>query len=361
MRLLAVLLLSSVVATPASAPKVRAVSLPRTATAGAAWRTVVSVLPPTRATLTARGPASLSARLAPTKQRGIYSATLRFPRAGSWTIAAVVGKRTTRLGVVRVDVARDPLLVDPFTVAAEPGGTLAVGQFDRGGLLRVPANGRATTVVDHTGVIHVSVAPSGALIVSARDGVFRLEGQTLVLLGPVGTSAAADAAGNVYVAEYEGRVHRIAPDGTTTTFAGLGTEGYSGDGGPATAAQFFHPHGIAVGVDGAVYVADTENRRIRRIDPRTGTISTLGQDAGIVASIAVASDGTVYTADLARDGVGGGIMRTTPNGVTTRIYSGEANGVAVGADGSVYVNQWQAKRILVLRPGARTWETFARG
>jgi hypothetical protein len=57
--------------------------------------------------------------------------------------------------------------------------------------------------------------------------------------------------------------------------AGTGETGYSGDGGPAVAAKFNGPKGIAYGIDGSLYIVDTENHVIRRIDLKSGTIATV--------------------------------------------------------------------------------------
>src|SRR4051812_45651627 len=100
-------------------PKVHA-TFPTVATVGAGWRASVSVLPPARATLLARGPSILRAALAPAKARGRYPATLRFPAAGTWSISVAVGKRTIQVGRVTVDIPADPRLLDPFSLAAEP-------------------------------------------------------------------------------------------------------------------------------------------------------------------------------------------------------------------------------------------------
>lgn len=87
---------------------------------------------------------------------------------------------------------------------------------------------------------------------------------------------AFDSKGNLYVCE-EGnhRIRKIDGAGIITTFAGTGTAGFSGDGGPATSAQINHPSSIAVDSStNAVYFTDENNNRIRCIDT-TGTISTL--------------------------------------------------------------------------------------
>ncbi|MFN0167886.1 MAG: hypothetical protein ACKV22_15780 [Bryobacteraceae bacterium] len=85
-----------------------------------------------------------------------------------------------------------------------------------------------------------------------------------------------DDQGNWYICEHKGeRVVRVNPDGSTTLVAGTGSEGYSGDGGPATAAQFKDPHGIVITRNRLMYVADTQNHVVRKIDLRTGTITTI--------------------------------------------------------------------------------------
>lgn len=70
-------------------------------------------------------------------------------------------------------------------------------------------------------------------------------------------------------------VRRIAPDGTLTTVAGTGEAGYSGDGGPGTKAQLNQPHEIRFGADGQLYIADTSNHAVRKLDIRTGVITTI--------------------------------------------------------------------------------------
>jgi DNA-binding beta-propeller fold protein YncE len=92
------------------------------------------------------------------------------------------------------------------------------------------------------------------------------------LQGPFGVDF--DKAGNMYVVEMIGqRVCRVDPKGTLTVLAGTGKKGDGGDGGPAAKAEFNGPHSLAVAPNGDLYIADTWNNRVRKIDAKTGTIS----------------------------------------------------------------------------------------
>ncbi len=94
-------------------------------------------------------------------------------------------------------------------------------------------------------------------------------------LSPWGLAVSGE--GEVYVADvFNCRVRKIDEDGTIITVAGTGTCGFSGDGGPATEANLFFPRDVAIEPDGTLYVADTANCRVRRIDPATGIIETVG-------------------------------------------------------------------------------------
>ncbi|MHC5112213.1 MAG: PKD domain-containing protein, partial [Planctomycetota bacterium] len=88
---------------------------------------------------------------------------------------------------------------------------------------------------------------------------------------------AVDGAGNLYIADhYNHRIRRVdAVTGTTSTIAGNGVPGYSGDGGPATSASLNYPHSVAVDDAGNLYIADHYNHRVRRVDAASSIISTV--------------------------------------------------------------------------------------
>ena len=85
-----------------------------------------------------------------------------------------------------------------------------------------------------------------------------------------------DAAGNMYIVELSGgRVHKLDTAGGFTTIAGDGSKGYSGDGGTAKDATFNGMHNVAVTPSGDLYIADSWNHCIRKIDGKMGIITTI--------------------------------------------------------------------------------------
>ncbi len=195
---------------------------------------------------------------------------------------------------------------------------------------------------------------------------------------PRGVAVAAD--GDLYIADYRNqRVRMVGPEGIITTVAGNGTSGFSGDGGPATLGSLMYPTDVAVAGDGSLYIADYFNQRIRRVGP-DGVISTVtgtgqsgyGGDGGPATQaklyyphgLALGPDGSVYIADLENHR----IRRVWPDGIISTVagsgitgFSGDGGpatqarlsrpwGVAVAADGSLYIADEQNHRIRRVGP-----------
>ncbi len=117
---------------------------------------------------------------------------------------------------------------------------------------------------------------------------------------------AVDGEGTVYIAEaHQNRVRAVRPDGTIVPIAGTGEPGFAGDGDPATEAVFNGPVDVAVDDVGTIYVADTDNRRIRRI--RRGVVTTVTRREATLSDdpdrwlsplgLAVRGRGDLYFAD----------------------------------------------------------------
>ena len=146
---------------------------------------------------------------------------------------------------------------------------------------------------------------------------------------------AVDAAGNVYIADtLDNAVRKVTPDGMINTLAGTGTPGYSGDGGPANQARLKLPRAVAVDAAGNVYVADTGNNQVRRIDPQ-GTITTVDTGGALNDPRGVAVDraGNLYIADTGNRRVrrvSPGTAMTTIAGNGSCCYSGDG-GLALDA------------------------------
>jgi len=91
---------------------------------------------------------------------------------------------------------------------------------------------------------------------------------------------AVDQSGNVYLADTSGnRILRIDASGRTEDIAGTGERGYSGDGGPAVSAELSSPRGVAVDSSGTIYIADSRNNVVRKVDA-AGIITTIAGNGG---------------------------------------------------------------------------------
>lgn len=148
-----------------------------------------------------------------------------------------------------------------------------------------------------------------------------------------------DPAGNLYIADFlNNRVRKVTPGGVITTIAGTGTAGFSGDGGNATAAQLSFPSAVEVGTDGYIYIADTSNHRIRRIAPN-GIITTL---AGIGTGGFSGDGGTAITAELwfplgvTRDAAGNVYVADTFNNRIRKINPGGIISTVAGNGSETY-------------------------
>ncbi len=195
------------------------------------------------------------------------------------------------------------------TLAVDADGNIYLGQ---------EGNGARVRRIDPEGIISTFAGggTSRAPVVNATEAEVVPNGMAI---GPDGLLYVAATNGGTY------HVRRVNPDGKIETIAGLGPVGSVGDGGPALQARFTVIEGIAFGPDGSLYVADTGQRRIRRI----------GQD-GIVTT--VAGNGQACTSGQPC-GDGGPAMQAAVN----------PWGLAVSPDGNLYVNASSTNRVRVVR------------
>jgi sugar lactone lactonase YvrE len=157
-------------------------------------------------------------------------------------------------------------------------------------------------VIIDTGNDQVRKLNNGTQLVNLIAGGFTGDGGKATLANINSPYAIAfDKAGNLYIAEpTANRIRKVTKTGVISTFAGssAGISGYSGDGGPAASATLQFPYGVAVDPTGNLFIADSGNNVIRKVDT-AGTISTFASNAGFVGITNLISDsgGALYAAD----------------------------------------------------------------
>ncbi|MGH8907595.1 MAG: hypothetical protein ACRD0K_13975, partial [Egibacteraceae bacterium] len=307
-------------------------------------------------------------------------------RAGTRLTLAAAGAVVLVIALVATSLIRGRTAVDSVGATVPPGvearpvtsiqfdGRLAAAVVGPGGSVYIAAGGKNQIVrMEPSGTV-TTVAGTGAEG-SSGDGGPATQAQ---LAAPTGIAIGTDGA--VYIADTDNhRIRRIDPNGTITTIAGTGAYRFAGDGGPATQAPLAAPTGIAIGPDGALYIADTDNHRIRQIDPN-GTITTLagtgtegfsGDNEPATQAqlddpqgVAIGPDGAVSIADTDNHR----IRRVDPNGIITTLagtgtegFAGDRGpatqaqldspeGIAIAGDGTLYIADTDNHRIRQIDP-----------
>ena len=264
--------------------------------------------------------------------------------------------------------ATQAMLAFPNDVAVDAAGTIYIAD----------ALSRRVRKVDAATRIISTIAGTGERGYSGDGGP-----ATQARLSPSGV--AVDGAGHIYIAGGgNNRVRRVdAATGIISTIAGTGEWGYSGDGGPATEAMLAFADDVAVDAAGNVYISDNSNNRIRKVDAATGTISTVAGsgERGYTGDGGPALEAALYSpGGVAVDGAGNVYIADTVNnrirkidaatetvstiaGTGERGYSGDGGpatgarlsfpiGVAIRSDCRVYIADTANHRIRVLEPNA---------
>jgi sugar lactone lactonase YvrE len=211
--------------------------------------------------------------------------------------------------------ATNALLTDPEAVAVDANGNLLIADRYNQIIRRVDTNGIITTIAGNR-----SLGFSG-------DGG---QATNAALQNPV--ALAVDASGNLFIADQSNiRIRKVDTNGIITTVAGNGEPGiyghgtYSGDGGVATNASLNLPGGLAADAAGNLFIADTENNRVRKVAPD-----------GVITTVAGNGDGNFSNAD----------------GVATEVSLPNPKGVAVDAAGNLYMTLGSACLVRKATPPA---------
>lgn len=243
------------------------------------------------------------------------------------------------------------MLDSPMAVAHDSAGNLYIADAHNHRIRRVDAVSGVISTFAGTGVGGSSA--NGTLAVQARMDL--------------ASALAIDTAGDLYFADIRAHVVRRIDhvSGMVATVAGDGVEGFSGDGGAATAAAIDSPSGIALDPSGNLFLADTHNHRVRRVDAATGVITTVagtGQpgfagDAGAAPAarlslphgLALDAQGNLFVVDSRNQRV------RRVDAATGQILTIAGSGMQgfAGDGGAATAAEMDTPRAVVVAPGGR--------
>jgi sugar lactone lactonase YvrE len=198
---------------------------------------------------------------------------------GAGTITTVAGSNDLPLCCLDGVPAVQSYLAYPTGVAPDRWGNFYIADFGSNRIRKVDTSGIIWTVSTSCRSRGVIADLQGNLFFTCQSTVNKLDTAGVITQVANGlnnaSGVAVDSRGNLFIADTgNSRIRKISPDGIITTVAGNGTAGFSGDSGPATAAQLNQPYGIAVDESGNLFIADTGNGRIRKVT-FTGIITTV--------------------------------------------------------------------------------------